>query len=233
MTPTEKPKNFWKTFAIVVLILLCGVGIWFLWANWSINNYISAQAGTSPTLLTECQGSELASLNELLSKTSDPAAQLLLKRKIQVAQQEAEACAQAQLSSPSKPNPEDAIIPTNLPGATPTRWLGIHEAINPPQGLQAVNMWTGELEGNLVHAYAGAIEDPLWQEHPDQPAQGAIILLINGKDQSQYTTLTASGPLEIVAACENQLILRSEGGETFAFDLLSYAWTAVESETCP
>jgi hypothetical protein len=233
MTSTDSQSNFWKTFAIIMLILICAVGIWFLWANWSINNAMRSQGGISTEETGECEGPELASLNELLSKTSDPAARLLLQRKIQVAQQEAEACAQAQLSSPTKPNPEDAIIPTNLPGATATRWLGIHEAINPPQGLQAVNMWSGEVEGNIVEAYAGAIEDPLWQEHPDQPAQGAIILLINGKDQSQYTAPSADGALEIVAACENQLILHSEGGETFAFDLLSYAWTAVESETCP
>lgn len=223
----SKEKFLWKMLFVLGLAIFVGVGSWILNIHFS-----QVQASALPTPLpANCESAEIIALREMLSHSSEGEARQVLQQKLHMSEQEAKTCAESILRSvPAKPAPDQARPPefTSLPTSTP--WIGIHEATNPPSGISVTNMWTGNVNGNLVEIYAGAVTDDAWQEHPNQLAESAVFVFVNGKEKGMVSTTVRSGALQIVTDCGRQLVLQSQTGDMFVFDISTL--TFVFGTTC-
>jgi pre-peptidase len=98
-------------------------------------------------------------------------------------------------------------------------------------GVNIINKWYAEIGDRDFNVFAGS-------DYYD-PAQGMVYVILFAADGAQlsngdyYPTATRSGAVHIVGAQGQRLILLSEGGETFYFDVPGQQFTASLTESVP
>jgi hypothetical protein len=96
---------------------------------------------------------------------------------------------------------------------------GIQENREAPPGYKGItvtNIWQGKLEGKLLAVYAGRS----WED----PQQGLLVIYSIKQNMApisvnEYKTPTKSGTIKIVKESNDKLVLESENGTTFTFDI--------------
>lgn len=113
--------------------------------------------------------------------------------------------------SPSGSEPLPSLEP---PEPWPTGIIDDSE-VPPRSGLVGENRWVGRVGGEQIAVFAGASER--------HPRQGLLIMLIQAPDYNvrfdEYLTPRASGSVRVIRADGLRLILESETGDTFTFDV--------------
>lgn len=235
-----------RTALITLLVTLAVLGAWTRLRG---AQSPAARAATNLQVPSYCVPPELASLEDMLARTSDPAARRALQAKEQAARQLAEDCAANAAAHPPAQKPSNAgPLPTSMPVAAPTLPDGIQHAELVPSAdflptQDGNNAWAGMLNGRHVEVYAGAANQPddSWQqEHPEWAAQpqlhlqGALRIVpdANPDAAALYATPGRHGTLQLIGACNGQLILQALDGTTWAFDLTSDSYSG-KPASCP
>jgi len=208
-------------------------------AGWSFvrqtNGTKNAKAASGLQVPSYCIPPELAGIQELLAKTTDPNGRQLLLAKEKDAEQAALNCAANATAHPPAPKPATAgLLPTSVPVATPTLQVGLQHAELLPVGIfipidNGNNMWAGFVNGQAVQIAAGSVREtdenwrqnhPDWQAHPELHTQGAIRVMVNydGVNAITYPTPSRNGAVDLIAACGNLLILHAADNTIFTFD---------------
>ncbi len=206
--------------------------------GWSLinrtNSAESANAASGLPVPTYCVPPELAGIQELLSKTTDPNARQILLAKEQDAENAALNCAANATAYPPAPKPTNEVgvfLPTPIPGSTPTLQPGIqHAELNPVGNFipaeDGKNLWVGLLNGQVVELAVGSTRDDSGQVNPNLPAQGALRMTVNydGLKGQTFPTPSRHGPVHLTAACGNVIVLLATDKTTFAFDIAHLAY---------
>jgi hypothetical protein len=134
---------------------------------------------------------------------------------------------------PNSPTPGPWNL-TPLP-STPAGDGGIIDIYKPSVdkglGIYIVNEWSAEIDGRQYLVFAGS--------YYEDPEQGLIYVSVFTADEfplpdgGYYLTPTRSGPVQIIGAQGKRLILVSEGGETFFFDVPGQQFAASLTESVP
>lgn len=91
-----------------------------------------------------------------------------------------------------------------------------------PYGAQLANIWQDQVNGDYLQVGAGSA--------PGIPSQGAVYILVTSRDKAASTAQMVlakegSGMLSIIEVTEASLVLQSESGLTYHFDLGSWSLT--------
>lgn len=224
-----------RTILIAALLAFVAFLIWFLMSFVNIPKSTQAAAGSS--VPSYCVSEVLAGLEEQLAKPNDANTRRLLLIKIQDALNGEATCVANATLYPPGPKPTNLVgvlLPTSIPGPTPTFQLGIQDTILVavpgmnfvPIGNQN-NYWAGFVDGKAIIIEAGSLIDPTTD-------QGAVDVVVNyewGK-ATQYPTPSLHGSVHIVAACGSTLVLQSMDNTLFTFDVATMSYVS-NSGSCP
>jgi hypothetical protein len=176
---------------------------------------LSALAGVEEPTQTWPQSSIQNLQAQLANPNLDPDLRQSLEEKLSAFQ--TQQAAQNRIQALAAPKPADpcALAPTPNPAADPPRATGIlNEGAVPFPASQVTitNQWQEKLNGQWVHAYAGA--------SVGAPQQGMVIITIEDSPAGgQFFTPDLNGPLTITAAENGRLTLVSNQGSTYYFDI--------------
>jgi hypothetical protein len=236
-------RTFLRTTLITTLVVFSALLIWS-WLH-PINATQTAQAATGLNVPAYCIPPELAGINDLLSKTTNAEARNLLLAKKQDAENGALECARNATAHPPAKKPKNPVrveaLPTNIPGPTATIQAGIqHGNLIPAPPSRFIplddgnNLWEDRIAGKLVSVFAGYMRDDNWQDHPDWPIQGAVVVWLNDlkKKGGEYPTPTQHGIVHFIAACGTKLFLQATDGTVFVFDAAAQAYVET-APACP
>ncbi len=226
-----------RTTLITMLITVIALIGWSL-ARQSNSTEI-ARAASGLQVPPYCVPPELAGIQELLARTTDPNSRQLLLAKEKDAEKAALDCAANATVHPPAQKPSKAgLLPTLVPAPTPTLQVGIqHAELLPAENFLPTedgnNMWAGFVNGQAVQIAAGSIQDDNWQDHPSWPAQGAIRVITNygGLKAITYPTPSRNGAAYMSAACGNILVLQSTDDTVFTFDVAALTYVS-NSTSC-
>src|SRR5258706_5035960 len=95
--------------------------------------------------------------------------------------------------------------------------------------VTVVSSWYADIDGQYISVFAGS-------DYND-PSQGAIFVAINGSllppESGKFLTPDRSGPVHIVGAQGERLILRSDQGKTYYFDVPGRRFTTSLTDSAP
>ena len=229
-----------RTASIAALITVAGLVSWYFARQSFFSG--SAKAASAPTLPVPsyCIPPEMAGLQELMTRTTNPKGQELLLVKVNAAEQAALNCAANATAYPPAPKPSTIIWPpTSIPLPTPTLQVGLQHDVLGPVGSflpteDGYNLWAGFVKGQAVEVGAGSIDDPYWQNHPGLPVQGALRVIINfdGLKGITYPTPSQHGVVQLIAACGDILVLQATDSTVFSFDVSQLAYVS-NTSSCP
>lgn len=224
-----------RTALITALLAFIAFLSWFLMSV--ANSPKSAQAAAGLPVPAYCVPEGLAGVEEQLAKTNDAGTtQLLLVKKQDALNAEATCVANATLYPPA-PKPNNlmgVLLPTSIPGPTPTLQLGIQDAILAVvPGMNFVpianqnNYWAGFVDGKAIIIAAGSLIDPTTD-------QGAVNVVVNymWEKATNYPTPSLHGRVHIVAVCGSTLVLQSTDNTIFTFDVATMTYVS-NSGSCP
>lgn len=179
--------------------------------------------------LSTGQDALLATLQAQRAAAVDPTAQALLDAKIAALQ--ADAAQRSSLNNaPTKPADPCSGRPTDLPAALeaePRQGGFIFEGSGPfhAEDVLVSNLWADWINGWWTQVYAGA--------SGADPAQGLVIVRVEGQGETRYPAPPGSGALTITAAAGCRLTLQTAAGETLYFDAAAGQYAASAGQVLP
>lgn len=114
---------------------------------------------------------------------------------------------------------DNLLIVESSAAGSPTFQTGLlqnGEIANLPYGAVLSNVWQVQVEGGYFQVGAGT--------SPDNPTQGSVYVLLTNWDKTvtiaqMILADETSGPLSIIEVSESQLVLQSESGRIYHFNL--------------
>jgi hypothetical protein len=191
---------------------------------WSADiKWLDASAGAAPLGAPgPAAADEQQVLQQALAGPVEGEARQSLEEKLEIVERESQARALAQALDIPKPLGAAAAAPTAAPEVE--RPAGIFEDVQGPfssQELVVANAWQGQIDGEWVQVYAGALTD--------DPTQGVVVVLVAGQpgaaSGSQHLTPAKAGAVRIVAAEGTRLTLEAADGTRFTFDAATRQFT--------
>jgi hypothetical protein len=203
-----------------LLLLVIVVSAFIIWIS---VDTLSARSNTK-----SYDSQELRELERELAQTTDPEARQLIEAKIAILQKlldEQNLAVSTYVAKPDDPCEQRPDDPEN-PDAQ--RRIGIFEGPTPFRSTDIVlnNQWQEKINGFWVHVYAGSLFD--------NRDQGVIIVSVEGmKMGGRYLTPSQSGMVKITSASGYRLILETEDGTVYYFDVPAQAFVESMDEIVP
>jgi hypothetical protein len=178
--------------------------------------YGSAGGAASPTELTSIQQTIEAIRSDLGNPALDETTGQRLTDKLALLENIADAIDQAKANPAVKETPIFVGSSASSQPQFQTGLLPNGDIAGLPYGAVLSNLWQAQIDEGYLQIGAGSA--------PDNPAQGAIYILLTDRDMTgsiakMVLAEETSGALAIIELTDSSLILQSESGTAYRFDL--------------
>ncbi len=178
--------------------------------------YGSAGGTTTPTEWTPAQQTIEAIQSDLANPELDAGTRQNLTEKLAMLEN---LVAAIDLARDNPAGKDNLLIVESSAAGSPTFQTGLlqnGEIANLPYGAVLSNVWQVQVEGGYFQVGAGT--------SPDNPTQGSVYVLLTNWDKTvtiaqMILADETSGPLSIIEVSESQLVLQSESGRIYHFNL--------------